>query len=614
MTAVLGDGGQGSVYLGKGGDGGLVAIKLLHTRLVGDRRAVRRFLAEAATAEKITGEFTARVLSSGLMDERPYMVTEYIEGPSLQDLVTRDGPLPAEALERFCRGTAAALAAIHRAAIVHRDFKPSNVLVAADGPRVIDFGIARTVDSATTATSSVVGTPGYMAPEHIAGETVTAASDMFAWAATMGFAATGTPIFGSDSIPAVMHRILTQEPDLSGVAEPLRSLLSACLAKDPAARPTAEELLQRLAPATVVLEDGDAKPTDRRTRRRRARPASRRKRLLAAGAAALTLAATTTVTLWRMSATGGQQRPFGGQQEPVTVPRVEFGQQVGQQFGPSRVEVSALALGQVGGQDVVAVADAAHGTIELWDPVNADRIAKFDARTKGWVRSVNLTEVNGQTVVVWTGQDGVLRTYRPDSRRYGKWHAYCKGEARSVPGRHQGRAVAFVGCADGRLAALDLNTAQVVGTVRQLSGPVTALAWDGEAVIAGSERGSLVRGNVVQGMGKQIRALSAVGRNKVAVTVGSSTAVHELGRGARGAKAQKTTQSLVSVLNRNGTLLVTEAGNGLRAWMESGEQASLLPAGRQVTAMTLGRTSQGTMVVAGLTDGRLKAWWLDSDQ
>ncbi|WP_312888424.1 WD40 repeat domain-containing serine/threonine protein kinase [Nonomuraea rhodomycinica] len=241
----LGDGGQGTVYLGEDADGRQVAVKVLHARLMGHDRATRRFLQECVIAGRVAAFCTARVIDSGLLDGRPYIVSEYVPGPSLRELVEDEGPRTGGALDRLAVGTVAALGAVHRAGIVHRDFKPANVLCGPDGPRVIDFGIAKVME-ATTSASTVVGTPGYMSPEQIAGEPATPASDMFGWAATIAYAATGRSLFAGESIPAVMHRVLTEEPDLSGIDEPLRPLLAACLDKRPAARPSAADVLSAL--------------------------------------------------------------------------------------------------------------------------------------------------------------------------------------------------------------------------------------------------------------------------------------------------------------------------------------------------------------------------------
>ncbi|MEV0390650.1 serine/threonine-protein kinase [Nonomuraea sp. NPDC050643] len=233
----LGEGGQGIVYLGQAPDGRPVAVKVLRESVGGDDR----FAKEIAAARWVEPFCIAQVLDAS-MGGRPYIVSEYVEGPSLQ----RTGRHHGADLQRLAVSTATALAAIHQAGIVHRDFKPANVLLGRDGPRVIDFGIARAADSAVTVTSGIVGTPAYMAPEQLAGAYVGPAADVFAWASVMVYAATGTPPFGEDSLPAVINRILNQEPFLGDLPEPLRSVVYACLAKDPAARPGMQDVLLRL--------------------------------------------------------------------------------------------------------------------------------------------------------------------------------------------------------------------------------------------------------------------------------------------------------------------------------------------------------------------------------
>ncbi|MEU9830760.1 serine/threonine-protein kinase [Streptosporangium sp. NPDC048047] len=244
LLGCIGQGGQGVVYLAETSSGERVAVKAIHPEKVADPRAVERFLREVRTAGSVAEFSTVRVLDAAVDHERPYVVSEYVDGPSLAEIVEGEGPYGAGALHRLAVSTAAALAAIHRAGVVHRDFKPGNVLIGPGGPQVIDFGIARALDSAASTTGGI-GTPAYMSPEQLSGGDVGAASDVFGWAGTMVYAATGRPPFGRD-FPAVMYRILQADPDLSALPADLRPLIARCLDKDPAARPSARELLMAL--------------------------------------------------------------------------------------------------------------------------------------------------------------------------------------------------------------------------------------------------------------------------------------------------------------------------------------------------------------------------------
>ncbi|GAA0569539.1 serine/threonine-protein kinase [Actinomadura livida] len=242
----LGEGGQGVVYAGIDASGNKAAIKLLRADLAGDTMARNRFVREAQAAKQVARFCTAQVLEADVAGDQPYIASEYVPGPSLYKQITETGPITGAALDRLAIGTATALVAIHQAGIVHRDFKPHNVIMAPDGPRVIDFGIARALDTGQTAATKAIGTPSYMAPEQVAGATLTEAVDVWAWATTMVFAATGRPPFGDDTVVAVINRVMHEQPSLQGVPENLLGLISACLVKEPERRPTAQQIMMAL--------------------------------------------------------------------------------------------------------------------------------------------------------------------------------------------------------------------------------------------------------------------------------------------------------------------------------------------------------------------------------
>ncbi|MEV4371988.1 protein kinase [Nonomuraea sp. NPDC049637] len=255
LLGVLGSGGQGVVYKGVDGAGREVAIKLLHSHLTQDDDVTRGLLREAEAARRVAAFCTAAVLDVGVADGRPYIVSEYVAGDTLQRLVRESGPRTGGALDRLAISTLTALAAIHEAGIVHRDFKPGNVLMGPEGPIVIDFGIAKAL-GATTQASAPMGTPAYMSPEQFAGERVGPASDVFSWAGTMVFAATGHPPYAGETVAAILHKVMSGAPDLTGVPARLMDPIRSCLAKDPAARPTPAGLLRHLISAPGTARPG----------------------------------------------------------------------------------------------------------------------------------------------------------------------------------------------------------------------------------------------------------------------------------------------------------------------------------------------------------------------
>ncbi|MEO5874777.1 MAG: protein kinase [Streptosporangiaceae bacterium] len=249
FLARLGFGGMGVVYLARDpGSGEWIAIKTLRQVDLGNDDVRLRFEAEADCARQITSPRTARVLADGSREHPPYLVTEFIEGLPLPEVIEQRGPLQPDALHAVAIGMADALAAIHAAGFIHRDVKPSNVLLDESGPRLIDFGIARPLDAAggLTQTGLLMGSPGWVAPERISGGQAVTASDIFGWGQLVAYAGTGRHPFGPGDPLALTERTMTLAPDLTGLTEPLRSLAHTALSKDPALRPTASALLASL--------------------------------------------------------------------------------------------------------------------------------------------------------------------------------------------------------------------------------------------------------------------------------------------------------------------------------------------------------------------------------
>ena len=251
----LGSGGMGRVYLGRSPGGRHVAIKVIRADLAENPDFRARFAREVSAARKVSGIFTAPVVDADLEGPVPWLATSYIAGPSLADAIAERGPMPAALVLRLAAGLAEGLAAIHSVGVVHRDLKPANVLLAEDGPRLIDFGISRSMEtSALTRTGMVVGSPGFMSPEQAEGRPVGPPSDVFSLGAVLTFAATGEGPFGEGSTVALLYRVVTSEPYTHGVPDEIRPLIERCLAKDPRQRPTAAQLLDRLSTAEVVAD------------------------------------------------------------------------------------------------------------------------------------------------------------------------------------------------------------------------------------------------------------------------------------------------------------------------------------------------------------------------
>ena len=250
----LGAGGMGRVFLGVSAVGRPVAVKIIHAELAADPEFRARFSVEVAAARKVSGLFTALVADADVDAPVPWLATAYVNGPSLSEAVRDRGPLSAASLLALAAGLAKSLSAIHAAGVVHGDLKPSNVLLALDGPRVIDFGISQAAEAAPLDRSGlVVGTPSFMSPEQAAGQAVGSRSDVFSLGAVLAFAATGRRPFGSGQAAAVLERVVRGAPDLRGAPPEALPLIERCLAKDPAGRPAAAGLLGEVTAAQAAL-------------------------------------------------------------------------------------------------------------------------------------------------------------------------------------------------------------------------------------------------------------------------------------------------------------------------------------------------------------------------
>ncbi len=242
----LGQGGMGRVYLGLSPGGRAVAVKVVHPELAMDAEFLRRFQREVASARAVSGIYTAPVVATGLEEHPPWLATAFVPGPSLEQMVREHGPLTEAALWPLLGGLVEALKAIHGCGVVHRDLKPANVLLATDGPRLIDFGISRTTNGTggtmLTAAGVIFGTPGYLSPEHASGKPVGPPADIFALGCVMAYAATGATPWGDGEAAAVLYRVVHAEPALDAMPPRLRDLVARCLAKDPAARPSPRDL------------------------------------------------------------------------------------------------------------------------------------------------------------------------------------------------------------------------------------------------------------------------------------------------------------------------------------------------------------------------------------
>ena len=303
LVGRLGAGGMGRVFLGMSAVGRPVAVKIIHAELAADPEFRARFSVEVAAARKVSGLFTALVVDADVDAPVPWLATAYVSGPSLSEAVRDHGPLSVTSLLALAEGLAKSLSAIHAAGVVHGDLKPSNVLLALDGPRVIDFGISQAAEAAPLARGGlVVGTPSFMSPEQAAGQAVGPLSDVFSLGAVLAFAATGRRPFGSGQAASVLERVVRGAPDLRGAPPEVLSLIERCLVKEAAGRPVAADLLAGVTAVRAALDQpaGQAPAAARPAPRRWWRP------LVAASAVTGILAACGAAGYGLNAATGHQ--------------------------------------------------------------------------------------------------------------------------------------------------------------------------------------------------------------------------------------------------------------------------------------------------------------------
>ncbi|MGP3910050.1 serine/threonine-protein kinase [Nonomuraea sp. 10N515B] len=479
LTGSLGDGGQGTVYRGLSPDGDEVAIKVLHARMSEDAEERRRFFRQVELARRVAPFCTARVLDMGMHDDRPYIVSEYVRGESLDRVVRQEGPRTGGGLDRLAVATATALAAIHRAGVVHRDFKPANVILGPEGPVVIDFGISRALEHAVTQ-SGAFGTPGYMAPEQVSSDQIGPAADVFSWAATMVYAATGRRPFAGASVPAVLHALLYEEPDLTGVPESLLPLVTSCLNKDPGRRLTADDLVRALTGGdtlpTAEITESVTPPSPATSRARRV-PRS----ALAAVAAALA-AVVVAVVMWPQPRVTRDPGPVR-----TTAQGAPFGKELGKPLAGHTNDVRAVAVGTLGGVPV-ALTGSDDETARVWNLRTSQEAGRPLAGHTEWVRGATLDQLDAVPVAVTASDDDTARVWDlRTGKQLGAPLAGHKGAVWAVAvGQVGGAPIAVTAGDDATVRVWDLNSR------KQLGAPMTGHSGWVRSVAIGNLAGTPV--------------------------------------------------------------------------------------------------------------------------
>ncbi|WP_320779139.1 serine/threonine-protein kinase [Streptomyces sp. CRN 30] len=432
IVGVLGAGGMGKVYLGRDAHGGPAAVKVLLPELADDRHLAERFVREARTARAVTSEGVARVLAAEPESGRPWIASEFLAGPTLDEAVEHYGPFGDALLRELARSLARTLKDIHVTGLVHRDLKPQNVVLTSRGPRIIDFGIARPEHGLTlTMTGQIPVTPGYGAPEQVLGQRVGPAADLFSLGAVLAYAASGRPAYPGTEVAAVLYEVVHGTPDLGALPGPLRDLVAPCLSKDPAARPSPAQVADFARPpagsdrfwTTGPLAD-DIRQREEEVRRATERPGpagaptvpagapggprpSRRGLLLALAGGGALVAAGAGGTAWWLSGGAPSSDPF----DIPAAAKAEAAEPVGDTgrltplWGPLENVADAGSARPLPVRDVVVCAANGGGVVAHAVTDGKERWRAGEARGDAGYLSV------GDRLVATADEDGVLRTY-----------------------------------------------------------------------------------------------------------------------------------------------------------------------------------------------------------
>lgn len=616
LVARIDEGGMGQVYLGLSVGGRQVAVKVMLPEHAPDPEFRQRFRREVEAAMRVGGHYTALVVDADPDADAPWMATQYIEGPSLEATVRQNGPLSPGQLRDLGAALAEGLTAIHKCGLVHRDLKPSNVLMASDGPRIIDFGVAQ-ADGVTRVTQAgtVVGTPAYMSPEQVDDGDIGPQSDVFSLGGILVYAATGQRPFGAPNLAAVIHAILTKAPHLRSLSGPLRDIIVACLAKDPAARPTPASLMTAFGaiPGTFPLPSLGAPGL----------PGARPERTVA------------TVT-----PTPSPQRPplpqlyaFLARGQRLERLRPASPQRPGLQVRPTDGSWWRLAADPAGCW--VAAADG-DGTIAVWDPGSAlptrswparaqvralaasrddwlgncgedGNVQVWDVRTGTVCASIALADDVTALALDWPGgllvtggDDQVLRVWDVADPREPVLltKLSCTARPTALAFDHEGGRIA-AGCADGHLRVWDLTQAGLDGptdTLQVQSGPVLAVAWDATGSrwlsLGADETGPL-----------RAAAVSATGHGALIDHSHGRIHIFPLDEPARLRRMGGTSTTLAGAAFAGSGLLVTGGSDGrLHVWDARRHAVRSMPSpGRAITAVT---ATPRSALVAACDDSR----------